>query len=49
MPWEAYKVLSHTEDITCVEWDISATKLLIADAVGCIQIWSMKDFLLNDW
>ncbi|XP_071040788.1 mediator of RNA polymerase II transcription subunit 16 isoform X2 [Parasteatoda tepidariorum] len=49
MPWEAYKVLSHNEDITCVEWDISATKLLIADAVGCIQVWVMNDFLLNDW
>ncbi|XP_055948593.1 mediator of RNA polymerase II transcription subunit 16-like [Argiope bruennichi] len=49
MPWEAYEVLSHGEDITCLEWDISATKLLIADAVGGIQVWGMKDFLLNEW
>lgn len=49
MPWEAYKVLCHNEEITCVEWDVSGTKLLIADTVGCIQIWSMKDFLLNEW
>ncbi|GIY47012.1 mediator of RNA polymerase II transcription subunit 16 [Caerostris darwini] len=49
MPWEAYEVLSHNEDISCLEWDINATKLLIADAVGCIQVWAMKDFLLNEW
>ncbi|CAL1283471.1 unnamed protein product [Larinioides sclopetarius] len=49
MPWEAYEVLSHGEDITCLEWDISATKLLIADSAGCIQVWGMKDFLLNEW
>ncbi|KAG8178892.1 hypothetical protein JTE90_018581 [Oedothorax gibbosus] len=49
MPWEAYKVLSHNEDISCLEWDISATKLLIADSAGCIQVWGMKDYLLNEW
>lgn len=49
VPWEAHKVLSHNEIITCVEWDVSGNKLLIADTVGNILIWAMKDFLLNDW
>ncbi|KAH8023282.1 hypothetical protein HPB51_011725 [Rhipicephalus microplus] len=49
MPWEAHKVMTHSEEITCVEWDVGASKLLITDAVGQIQLWSMKSYLLNDW
>ncbi|XP_077525198.1 mediator complex subunit 16 [Amblyomma americanum] len=49
MPWDAYKVMTHSEEITCIEWDVGASKLLITDAVGQIQLWSMKNYLLNDW
>ncbi|KAL1441705.1 hypothetical protein MTO96_008422 [Rhipicephalus appendiculatus] len=49
MPWDAHKVMTHSEEITCVEWDVGASKLLITDAVGQIQLWSMKNYLLNDW
>ncbi|XP_029849186.1 mediator of RNA polymerase II transcription subunit 16 [Ixodes scapularis] len=49
MPWDAHKVMTHSEEITCIEWDVGASKLLITDAVGQIQLWSMKNYLLNDW
>lgn len=49
VPWDAYKVLTHTEEITYLEWDVTASKLFITDAAGQIQIWSMKNYLLNDW
>lgn len=39
----------HTEEITTLEWDVSGTKLLIGDVAGNIQIWTMKDYLINEW
>uniref|UniRef100_T1IRP9 Mediator of RNA polymerase II transcription subunit 16 n=1 Tax=Strigamia maritima TaxID=126957 RepID=T1IRP9_STRMM len=49
LPWDVYRALSHNEEITCLEWDTSGSRLLVADKIGQIQIWMMKDYLLNDW
>jgi mediator of RNA polymerase II transcription subunit 16 len=49
VPNEVYKVKSHSEEITCLQWDITSSRILIGDAVGCIEIWSMSDFLLSEW
>lgn len=49
LPWEVHRVLSHDDGITCLEWDTSGTRLLVADVVGKIQIWVMRDYLLNEW
>lgn len=43
------RITTHNEEITSLEWDVSGTKLLIADVIGNIQIWSMKDYLLSEW
>uniref|UniRef100_A0A8C5ITG2 Mediator of RNA polymerase II transcription subunit 16 n=1 Tax=Junco hyemalis TaxID=40217 RepID=A0A8C5ITG2_JUNHY len=49
-PWDVYSVnSSHTEVITCLEWDQSGSRLLSADADGHIKCWSMTDHLANSW
>ncbi|XP_003743284.1 mediator of RNA polymerase II transcription subunit 16 [Galendromus occidentalis] len=48
-PWQPSFVVSHTEEITCIEWDPSGTRLMIADATGTILMFQMRNFLLNDW
>lgn len=35
--------------ITVLEWDLSGENLVVGDANGLVQIWGMKDHLLNDW
>ena len=42
-------VTRHSEDITSLEWDISGTRLAIADAFGNLEIWTMKDSLISNW
>ncbi|KAG1693481.1 Mediator of RNA polymerase II transcription subunit 16 [Nymphon striatum] len=49
LPWKAHKITSHSEEISCLEWDSGGNKILFADITGTIQIWSMKDYVLNDW
>ncbi|CAG2170254.1 unnamed protein product [Oppiella nova] len=49
IPFNPFKVSSHLEEITALEWDISGTKLLIGDVIGNIELWSMRDYLLSDW
>ncbi|XP_054161333.1 mediator of RNA polymerase II transcription subunit 16-like [Oppia nitens] len=49
IPYNPYKVSSHLEEITALEWDISGTKLLIGDVTGNIELWSMKDYLISEW
>ncbi|KAI1290420.1 Mediator of RNA polymerase II transcription subunit 16 [Halotydeus destructor] len=36
------KVFCHTEDITCLEWDFTGTKLLVGDSIGKIQVWQVQ-------
>lgn len=35
--------------VTVLEWDLAGDNLLVADASGCVQIWGMKEHILNDW
>lgn len=49
VPYEVHRVTSHYEDITCLEWDHSGTRLLIGDAMGGVQVYSQKDNLLREW
>lgn len=49
LPWDVHRVLSHDEEITCLEWDTSGSRLLVADITGQVQIWTMKEFILNEW
>lgn len=39
----------HNEDITVLDWDVSGNRLLIGDAFGKVEIWSIKDYLINEW
>ena len=48
-PNEVYRVKSHADDITCLQWDSTSSRLLIGDAVGNIEVWSTCDFLLSEW
>lgn len=43
------RVLTRDEEITCLEWDATGTKLIIGDAAGGIQIWSLKEHIVNEW
>lgn len=49
VPNEVHYVTTHHEDITSLEWDFSATRLLIGDAMGGIQVHGLKDNLLRSW
>lgn len=40
---------SNRYTITVLEWDLGGENLVIADTSGMVQIWGMKDHLLNDW
>lgn len=42
-------MLSHSEEITCIEWDVTGSKLVIGDAVGTVQIWGLKDHIISEW
>lgn len=48
-PWNVHKVTSNKALITAIDWDIPGSKLLTADASGNVQIWTNKEYLLNDW
>lgn len=48
-PWECHRVLTNDAEITVLEWDLSGSKLLVTDVGGKVQVWSMKDHLLNEW
>ena len=49
MPWHAYKISTNKENITALKWDLSGEKLVITDSSGLVQLWTMKDYILNDW
>jgi len=42
-------VVSNKAAITVLEWDLPGQKLLICDAIGVVQVWTFRDYLLNDW
>ncbi|KAK6618699.1 hypothetical protein RUM43_013090 [Polyplax serrata] len=48
-PWQAYKITSNLCSITVLEWDLVGENLVVADTNGVVQIWGMKDHILNDW
>lgn len=35
--------------VTVLEWDLSGEYLLVTDISGVVQVWGMKDHILNDW
>lgn len=49
VPNEVYKVKTHSEEITCLQWDVTSSRLLIGDSAGCVEVWSTSDFLLSEW
>lgn len=49
IPWDVHRILTHSEDITCLEWDVTGSKLLVGDALGQIEVWSIKDNLIRCW
>ncbi|XP_043279693.1 mediator of RNA polymerase II transcription subunit 16 [Venturia canescens] len=49
MPWHAHKILTSRNRITALEWDLPGGKLVVADSIGCVQLWMFKDYILNDW
>ena len=40
-PWDRYLITSNLECVTSLLWDSTGTKLLVATAVGKVQIWTM--------
>ncbi|XP_043485661.1 mediator of RNA polymerase II transcription subunit 16 [Polistes fuscatus] len=49
MPWHVHKVLSSKHSITALEWDLPGDKLVVANSIGNVQLWTFKDHVLNDW
>lgn len=41
--------MSNKNTITAIEWDLPGDKLVIADSTGHVQLWMLKDHVLNDW
>ena len=37
------------EPITQAEWDLGGTRLAVADGTGALRVWTMKDYVINDW
>jgi len=48
-PWDRYLITTSVEHITCLVWDNTGTRLLLTTSQGTVQIWTMVDYLLNDW
>jgi len=49
LPNEPHLIKSHPSRITAIEWDYAGQKLLIGDVDGQIEVWSRKDYLINQW
>ncbi|XP_034950034.1 mediator of RNA polymerase II transcription subunit 16-like [Chelonus insularis] len=50
MPTQSHRVTSFTSHpITALEWDLCGDKLVIGDRAGNVQLWSFKDYVLNEW
>lgn len=49
-PWEVFSHSGdHKDPITMLEWDYSGTRLLSGDTGGRVNLWQMKNNMLNDW
>ncbi|CAH1776892.1 unnamed protein product [Owenia fusiformis] len=48
-PWSPHQVAACDIKVTKLIWDSSGTRLLVVDQSGLMKLWSMKEFLLNDW
>lgn len=49
LPNEPHLIKNHSCRITALEWNHTGQKLIIGDVDGCIEIWSRKDYLINQW
>lgn len=49
VPWHYHKILTNKALITALKWDLPGEKLVIADSSGVVQLWTLKDHILNDW
>ncbi|XP_071450727.1 mediator of RNA polymerase II transcription subunit 16 [Hetaerina americana] len=48
-PWNSWRVLSNEVGVTVLAWDQPGLKLLIADSGGTVQIWTLREHVLNEW
>ena len=46
-PWQVHLVVSCKTQVVALEWHISGTKLLIASALGKVQIWQMQVLIIE--
>ena len=49
LPNEPHLIKNHYCRVTALEWDHSGQKLLIGDVDGNCEVWSRKDYLINQW
>ncbi|XP_014215984.1 mediator of RNA polymerase II transcription subunit 16 [Copidosoma floridanum] len=49
MPWHPYKILTNEDRVTALKWDLAGEKLVIADLGGLVQLWTFKDYIINEW
>lgn len=49
VPWHYHKILTNKALITALKWDLPGEKLVIADSSGVVQLWTLKDHILNEW
>lgn len=49
LPNEPHLIKNHQCRVTALEWDHSGQKLLIGDVDGACEVWSRKDYLINQW
>lgn len=43
------RITTHNDDITTLQWDNYGSQLMIGDVCGNVEIWGMKDNLVNEW
>ncbi|GAB1601680.1 mediator of RNA polymerase II transcription subunit 16-like [Argonauta hians] len=48
-PWLVHKVATFPSQVVNIMWDWSGTRLLIATSEGQLEIWQIKDHMLNKW
>ncbi|XP_058810076.1 mediator of RNA polymerase II transcription subunit 16 isoform X2 [Phymastichus coffea] len=46
-PWH---IVSTNKDlVTVLKWDLSGEQLVVANCIGVVQLWTFKDYVLNNW
>lgn len=48
-PWVIYKVATLPSQVVSLVWDRNGTNLLIATSEGHLEVWEMKNYMLNKW